>query len=180
MVTREAIAVPDSTEPALSLLRELRRGHTKKQAASVAYWVYLAALVVAFYGGAQIASAFHGLRHPPLPTAQTPRILHAVPAAGLVALGLGGRSAGHVLRLAGAAMASTALLFGLAVGGAGLIERYPASCRWLRRATPIALAVVVALAGLAAWAALGRPSGVLAAIALWSGPWGWAVQGMVA
>src|SRR6266571_1842458 len=247
MVTREAIAVPDSTEPALSLLRELRRGHAKKQAASVAYWVYLAALVVAFYGGAQIASAFRGLRHPPLPTAQTPRILHAaptgltalallvllvllrdalwrgpvtlpqvtvdwlldtpvdrgrllrprflvsaalattagaaagiVPAAGLVALGLGGRSAGHVLRLAGAAMASTALLFGLAVGGAGLIERYPASCRWLRRATPIALAVVVALAGLAAWAALGRPPDVLAAIALWSGPWGWAVQGMVA
>jgi hypothetical protein len=247
VVTREAIAVPDSTGPTLSLLRGLRREHAKQHAASVAYWVYLVALVVAFYGGAQIATEFHRLRHPPLPSAATPRVLHAapaalaalallvflmllrdalwrgpvtlpqvtvdwlldtpvdrgrllrprfrvsaalaavagaavgvVPAAALVSLGLGGGGTGHVLRLAAAAMAPVALLFALGAGTAGLIERYPASWRWLRRATPAALAVAAAFAGLAAWAALGRPPGVLTAIALWSGPWGWAVQGMVA
>jgi hypothetical protein len=245
--TREAIAVPDSTEPALSLLRELRRGHAKKRAASAAYWVYLIALVVAFYGGSQIAGAVHRLRHPPLPSAQTPQVQHAapaglaalallvflvllrdalwrgpvtvpqvtvdwlldtpvdrgrllrprfrvsatlavvagaavgiMPAAALVALGLGGHSTGHVLRLAGVAMASTALLFALAAGAAGLIERYPASWHWLRRATPAGLVLAAAFAGLAAWAALGHLPGVLAGIVLWSGPWGWAVQGMVA
>ena len=246
MVTREAIAVPDSTGPTLSLLRGLRREHAKKQAASVAYWVYLVALVVAFYGGAQIATEFHRLRHPPLPSAATPRVLHAapaaltalallvflmllrdalwrgpvtlpqvtvdwlldtpvdrgrmlrprfrvssalatvagaavgvVPAAALVSLGLGGGT-GHVLRLGAAAVASATLLFALGAGAAGLIERYPVSWRWLRRATPAALAVATVCAGLAAWAALGRPPGVLTAIALWSGPWGWAVQGTVA
>jgi hypothetical protein len=102
------------------------------------------------------------------------------PAAALVALGLGGGGTGHVLRLAAAAVASAALLFALAAGAAGLIERYPASWRWLRRATPAGLAVAAAFAGLAAWAALGRPPGALTAIALWSGPWGWAAQGMVA
>jgi hypothetical protein len=247
VVTREAIAVPDSTGPALSLLRGLRREHAKKQAASVAYWAYLVALVVAFYGGAQIATEFHRVRHPPLPSAATLRVLHAAPAAltavallvflmllrdalwrgpvtlpqvtvdwlldtpvdrgrllrprfrvsaalatvagaavgvapaaALVALGLGGGGTGHVLRLAAAAVASAALLFALAAGAAGLIERYPASWRWLRRATPAGLAVAAAFAGLAAWAALGRPPGALTAIALWSGPWGWAAQGMVA
>jgi Family of unknown function (DUF6297) len=246
VVTREAIAVPDSTGPTLSLLRGLRREHAKKQAASVAYWVYLAALVVAFYGGAQIATEVHRLRHPPLPSAATPRVLHAapaaltalallvllmllrdalwrgpvtlpqvtvdwlldtpvdrgrmlrprfrvssalatvagvavgvVPAAALVSLGLGGGT-GHVLRLGAAAMASAALLFALGAGAAGLIERYPASWRWLRRATPAALAVAAAFAGLAAWAALGRPPAVLTGVALWSGPWGWAVRGMLA
>jgi Family of unknown function (DUF6297) len=245
--TREAIAVPDSTKPALSLLRELRRGHAKKRAASAAYWVYLIALVVALYGGSQIASAVRRLRHPPLPSAQTPHVQHAapaalaalallvflvllrdalwrgpvtvpqvtvdwlldtpvdrgrllrprfrvsaalavvagaavgiMPAAALVALGLGGHSTGHVLRLAGVAMASTALLFALAAGAAGLIERYPASRRWLRRATPAGLVAAAAFAGLAAWAALGHLPDVLAGIVLWSGPWGWAVQGMVA
>lgn len=103
-----------------------------------------------------------------------------VPAAGLVALGLGGRGAGDVLRLTGAAMLSTALLFAFATGSAGLIERYQASWRWLRRATPVAVVAAAAFGGLAAWAALGRPSDALAAIVLWSGPWGWAVQGMIA
>ena len=246
-VAREAIAVPDSTEPALSLLRELRRDHARKRAASVAYWVYLIALILAFYGGSQIASAFHRLRHPPPPSAPTPHVLHAapaglaalallvflvllrdalwrgpvtvpqvtvdwlldtpvdrgrllrprfrvsaalatmagaaagiMPAAALVALGLGGRSTGHVLRLAGVAIVSTALLFALAAGAAGLIERYPASWRWLRRVTPAGVAVAAAFAGLAAWAAFGHAPAVLDAIALWSGPWGWSAQGMVA
>ncbi len=246
-VTREAIAVPDSTEPTISLLRELRRGRARRQAASAAYWIYVVGLLVAFYGGAQIASAFHTVAHPPLPGAQAPQILHAapaglaalallmlvvllrdalwrgpvtlpqvtvdwllgtpvdrgrllrprfrmsaaaavaagaalgiVPAAALVALGLGGHSAGHVLRLTGIAVASTALLFALGTGTAGLIERYPAGQRWLRRATPLATVAMAAFAGLAAWAAFGQPPGALIAVALWSGPWGWAAQGPTA
>ncbi len=246
-VTREAIAVPDSTERTVALLRTLRRGRARKKAANAAYWIYLAGLVVAFYGGAQIAAAYHALRHPPLPTAQTPRILHAapagltalallvllvllrdglwrgpvtlpqpgvdwllgtpvdrgrllrprfrgsaaatvlagaavgiVPAAALVALGLGGHSVGHVLRLAGVAVISTGLLFGLGTGAAGLIERYPASARWVRRGTGAGLSLAAVLGGLAAWAALGQPPAALTAIALWSGPWGWAAQGMTA
>jgi Family of unknown function (DUF6297) len=246
-VTREAIAVPDSTEPTISLLRELRRGRARRQAASAAYWIYVVALLVALYGGARIASAFHDLRHPPPPSAQAPRLLHAapaglaalallvlllllrdalwrgpvtlpqvtvdwlldtpvdrgrllrprfrisavatiaagaavgiVPAAALVALGLGGHSPGHALRLIGIAMASTALLFALGTAAAALIERWEAGQRWLRRATPVALVVAAAFAGLAAWAALGRPPGALTAVALWSGPWGWAAQGVTA
>ena len=110
-----------------------------------------------------------------------------VPAAGLVALGLAGqageRGAGHVLRLTGVSMASTALLFVAATGCAALIERYPAGARWLRRSTPVVVGVAVALAGLAAWAALGHasagPAG-LGTVVLWSGPWGWAAQGLTA
>jgi hypothetical protein len=257
-VTREEIAVPDSTAPTISLLRELRRGHGKKQASNVAFWIYLVAFLVLVYGGSLVADAVRDLRRPPLPAALTPDVLRAapaalsalalllllvllrdalwrgpvtlpqatvawllstpvdrgrllrprfrlsaalavlagaavgiVPAAGLVALGLGGHHvatdhgaaqhwAGDVLPLAGAAMLSTALLFALATGAAGLIERYPASWPWLRRATPVILLVAAAFAGLAAWAALGQAPAAVAAIALWSGPWGWAAQGMTA
>jgi hypothetical protein len=246
-VTRSAIAVPDSTERTLSLLRELRRGRARRQAASAAYWVYLIALVVAFYGGSQIAAAFHALRHPPLPSAETPHVLQAapaglaalallvllvllrdalwrgpvtlpqvtvdwvlgtpvdrgrllrprfrtslvvsvlagaavgiVPAAALVSLGLGGHSVGHVLRLGAAAITSTALLFALGTGLAGLIERYRAAERWLRKAAPVALAAAAVFAGLAAWAALGHLPSPVAAVVAWSGPWGWAAQGMTA
>jgi Family of unknown function (DUF6297) len=246
-ITREAIAVPDSTQPTIALLRELRRGRARRRAASAAYWIYLIGLIVAFYGGTQIASAFRALRHPPVPTALTPRVLHAapaglaalavilllvllrdalwrgpvtlpqvtvdwvlgtpvdrgrllrprfrasaaaavvagafvgiVPAAALAGLGLGGHGSGSVLRLTGVAMLSTALLFGCATGAAGLIERSPAAARLVRRATPAAIAVAAVFAGLAAWAAIARPPAVLSAIALWSGPWGWAAQGMTA
>jgi hypothetical protein len=65
-------------------------------------------------------------------------------------------------------------------GSAGLIERYQGSWRWLRTATPAALAVAAALGGLAAWGALGQPPAVLVTVVLWSGPWGWAAQGMTA
>jgi hypothetical protein len=84
-VTSEAIAVPESTEPTIALLRELRRGRGRQRAASAAYWIYVVGLIVVVYGGAQIASAFHALRHPPPPTGLTPRVLHAAPA-GLAAL----------------------------------------------------------------------------------------------
>ena len=45
-VTRDPIAVPDSTTATFSLLRELRRGRGRKQAASAAYWAYLIAIIV--------------------------------------------------------------------------------------------------------------------------------------
>ena len=246
-VTREAIAVPDSTGPTISLLRELRRRQARQRAANAAYWIYLVVLIVALYGGTRIGAAVHDLQHPPLPTAQTPRLLHAapygltalalllllvlvrdalwrgpvtlpqpavdwlldtpvdrgrllrprfrmsvaaatlagaavgiVPAAALVGLGLGGHSAGHALGLTGAAVLSTALLFILGTGLAALVERYPASWRRLRQATPAVVALVAALGGLAAWAALGRPPPAVADVVTWSGPWGWATQGMVA
>jgi hypothetical protein len=243
----QSIEVPESTGPTLSLLRELRRGQGRKQAANAAYWAYLAVFVFLVYGGSLVAAAVRALRHPPAATAQTAHVLHAVPAglaalsmvllivllrdalwrgpvtlprpavdwllgtpvdrgallrprfrrsaavsivagaavgivpaAALVEFGLGGHGAGGVLRLTGTSMLSMALLFAVATGAAGLIERYPASPAWLRRATPVAAAVTAAFAGLAAWAALGRPPAVLSSIVLWSGPWGWAAQGVVA
>lgn len=245
--TRDPIAVPDSTGATFALLRRLRRGHGRKQAANAAYWAYLAAVIVVSYGGSLIVTAYRALRHPPPPTAAAPQLLHAapaaltalallvflvllrdalwrgpvtvpqatadwllgtpvarrrllrprfrgsaagtllaglvagiVPAAALVALGLGGRSDGQVLRLAGISMVSMGLLFALATGLAGLIERYPGTGRWVRVATPVTLAAAVLLAGLAAWAGLGRLPSAVAAVVLWSGPWGWAAQPVMA
>jgi hypothetical protein len=98
-----------------------------------------------------------------------------VPAAVLIALGLGHRSG--ALPLAGVAMLSTALLFLAATGAAVLVERHPAA---LRRATPVVVAAALALAGLATWAALGHAPAVIGTVVLWSGPWGWAAQGLTA
>jgi hypothetical protein len=246
-VTRDPIAVPDSTAATFSLLRELRRGRGRKQAASAAYWAYLIAIIVVGYGGSLIVTTYRALRHPPPATAAAPRLLHAgpaaltalallvflvllrdalwrgpvtvpqatadwllgtpvsrrrllrprfrwaaagalvvgavagiVPAAALVALGLGGGSGGEVLRLAGTAMLSMGLLFAVATGVAGLIERYPGTGRQVRTATPVVLAAAVVLGGLAAWAGLGRLPGAVATVLLWSGPWGWAAQPVMA
>jgi len=246
-ITRDNIAVPDSTDATISLLRELRRAGARQRAANAAYWIYIVVLIVVLYGGARIAAAAHDLRHPPPPTAETPHVLHAapyaltalalllllvmmrdalwrgpvtlqqpavdwlldtpvdrgrllrprfrmsaalatlagaavgiIPAAALVGLGLGGHTPGHVLRLTGAAVLSTALLFILGTGLAGLTERYPVSWPWLRRATPAVAGVIVVLAGLAAWAAAGGLPAAVADVVLWSGPWGWTAQGMVA
>ena len=244
-ITREAIAVPDSTRPTLTLLRELRRGRARSQAASAAYWIYLVALIVALLRrladcrrvpcSAPSATAHRGdaarpARAPrpgwprwrcwcswcccatrsgaarsPLPQVTvdwllgTPvdrgRLLRPrfrvsavvavlagvavgiVPAAAWSALGLGGHSLG---RRAAADRRRDArrrpCCSPSAPACAGLIERYPAGRRWLRQATPIVLAAAAAFAGLAAWAALGQPPAVLAAVVLWSGPWGWAAQ----
>jgi len=103
-----------------------------------------------------------------------------VPAAALVALGLGGRSGGDVVRLAAAAMVSMALLFALGTGLAGLIERYPGTGRPVRVASPVTLAAAILLGGLAAWAGFGRLPSAVAAVVLWSGPWGWAAQPVMA
>jgi hypothetical protein len=246
-VTRESIPVPDSTAATFSLLRGLRRGRGRKQAASAAYWAYLIAIIVVSYGSSLIVTAYRALRHPPPATAAAPHLMNAapatltaltllvflvlvrdalwrgpvtvpqatadwllgtpvsrrrllrprfrwaaaggllagavagiVPAAALVALGLGGPSGSDVLRLAGAATVSMGLLFALATGLGGLIERYPETWRWVRAATPVALGAAVLLGGLAAWAGFGQLPSAVASVLLWSGPWGWAAQPMIA
>ena len=70
-VTRDPIAVPDSTAATFSLLRELRRGRGRKQAASAAYWAYLIAIIVVGYGGSLIVTAYRALHHPPPAPAAT-------------------------------------------------------------------------------------------------------------
>jgi len=242
-VSAGPVAVPDSTGATIELLRGLRRGRGRQQAASIAFWVYLVAFTAAVYGGSLIAAAYRAVRHPPPATPVAGQVLHAapaglaalalllllvlvrdalwrgpvtvpqatvdwlldtpvdrgrllrprfrlsaagttaagaavgvVPAAALVAAGLGGHGSGDVLRLTGAAAGSVALLFALGTGAAGLVERYPGAGRWVRAATPAVLAGAGLLGGLAAWAALGRPPALLSAVAVWSGPWGWAAQ----
>jgi len=246
-VTRDPIAVPDSTAATFALLRELRRGRGRKQAASAAYWAYLAAIIVVSYGGSLIVTAYRALHHPPPVTAAAPRLMNAapaaltalallvflvllrdalwrgpvtvpqatadwllgtpvsrrrllrprfrwaaagallagavagiVPAATLVALGLGGPSGSYVLHLAGAAMVSMGLLFVLATGLGALIERYPAAGRRVRAATPVVLGAAILLGGLAAWAGFGQLPSAVASVLLWSGPWGWAAQPVIA
>ena len=85
-----------------------------------------------------------------------------------------------MLRLTGAGMLSAALLFAVGTGLAGLVERHPASWPWVRRATPVALAAAALLGGIAAWAAFGTLPAVVNTVLLWSGPWGWAAQGLTA
>ncbi len=241
------VAIPDSTGPTFTLLRELRRGRARKQAASIAFWIYLALFIVAVWGGSLIVAAYRALRHPPPPTGASVRWLHAapagltalallvllallrdalwrgpvtvpgatvdwllgtpvrrerllrprfrlsaagmvlagaavgiVPAAALVALGLGGRDGGDVLRLTGTGMLPAALLFAVGAGLAGLAERQPRSWPWIRRATPVVLAAAAVLGGIAAWAALRTLPAAVNTVLLWSGPWGWSVQGLAA
>ena len=81
------VAIPDSTGPTFALLRELRRGRARQQAASIAFWVYLGLFIVAVWGGSLIVAAYRALRHPPPPTGVSLRMLHAAPA-GLAALAL--------------------------------------------------------------------------------------------
>jgi hypothetical protein len=101
-----------------------------------------------------------------------------VPAALLLAAGLGGSGLGDSLRLAGAAMLSTGLLAGLGAGAAALAEAHSHSR--LRMVTSVGLLAVTALAVLAALAAaVGLPGGITTVL-LWSGPWGWAAQAPVA
>lgn len=101
-----------------------------------------------------------------------------VPVVLLLAAGLGGSGLGDSLRLAGAAMLSTALLAGLGAGAAAWAEAHAYSR--LRVATPVGVLAVTALAGLAALTGAVRLPSSISAVLLWSGPWGWAAQGPVA
>ena len=73
------VSVPDSTRPTFALLRELRRGRARKQAASVAFWIYAAALVVGSCTAARSSPRRTARCAPPPPTAAAPRLLHAAP-----------------------------------------------------------------------------------------------------
>jgi len=246
MSTAPAIEVPDSTDATLRLLAELRRGHVRKQAANLAYWLYLGGLVVLIYGSWLVAAIVRALRHPPAALADTAALARAepaglcalalaavtvflwdarwrgpvvvgqptadwlldtpvrrarllrpryrasvlicvvigavaglVPAALILSAGLGHAGTGRSLRLAGVAMLSTGLLAVLGTGLAAVAESRPRS-RFVRLAMPVAGLAAVAAAGVAALAATVSLPGAVATVLLWSGPWGWAAQGLVA
>ncbi len=246
MPTSSAIEVPQSTQDTIGLLRELQRGHVRKQATSVAYWLYLGALTFFVYGGWLVATVVRALRHPrPLPIG-TAAVLRAAPeglcalallvlvallwdarwrgpvtvsqptadwlldtpvrrerllrpryrssllirvlagaAAGLVpsallfTAGLGGRGGSHAPRLIAVAILSTALLAGLGTGLAALAETRSG---WLssRRVVPAAVLAALALVVVATFAAVLPVPGLIGTVLLWSGPWGWAAQGLIA
>lgn len=82
-----AVVVPDSTAQTFDLLAELRRGRIRKQAANVAFWLYLIGLLILSYGSWLVVAIVRALQHPPAPFADTPDLLRAAPA-GLAALAL--------------------------------------------------------------------------------------------
>jgi hypothetical protein len=103
-----------------------------------------------------------------------------VPAALLLAAGLGGTTLRHSVALTGLTMLSTALLAGLGTGVAAWTEAHSAA----RGAARTRLTVGLLFAALAVVAAVAAATTVLpatvATVLLWSGPWGWAAQGPVA
>ncbi len=246
MPATSAIEVPDSTDATLSLLRELRRGHVRKQAANVAYWLYLGGLLILIYGGWLIAAVVRALRHPSPVLADTTALARAepaglcalalaalvtllwdarwrgpvvvgqptadwlldtpvrrarllrpryrasvlirmltaavaglVPAAVLLSVGLGGGGAGHSLRLAGITMLGSALLAGFGTGVAAVAEARSGS-RLIRPAIAVAGLAAATSAGAAVFAATVSLPSAMGTVLLWSGPWGWAAQGVVA
>lgn len=110
--------------------------------------------------------------------------------AGLAAAGAGGGAIGgsalHVTGLG--AMATTipagsaaGLLLMTLAGAAGmLIQRFPRLTRPTRRGVFPAVLAVLALGTISVAAALGHGMEWLDTILLWSGPWGWAAQPLVA
>jgi hypothetical protein len=100
-----------------------------------------------------------------------------VPATLLLAAGLGGPTAGHSLRLMGAGILGTALLAMLVTGVAAVAEAH-ASPRAIRTAIRACALAVLLLAGIAALTAAYRLPAVIGTVLLWSGPWGWAAQGL--
>ncbi|MFE5868850.1 hypothetical protein ACFQ6V_09370 [Streptomyces roseifaciens] len=68
-------------------------------------------------------------------------------------------------------------LLAVAVGMA--VEHRAGLARLVRRFTPLAVLVLMLLAGQVAGAAYGHRSAVLEQVELWSGPWGWAAQPVV-
>jgi hypothetical protein len=100
-----------------------------------------------------------------------------VPAALLLAAGLGSGGLGHSVRLTGVTMLSAALLAGLGTGIAAWTQVHPrAGARGLAWVGAVALALAV----LAAVTAAAAVPAILGTVLLWSGPWGWAAQGPVA
>jgi hypothetical protein len=232
-----------TSDAAIGLLRELRRGHVRQRAAGVAYWLYLGGLMVLVYGGWLVAAVVRVLRYPQHAVTDTAVVLRAEPA-GLCALGLvllaallwdarwrgpvmvsqptadwlldtpvrrerllrpryrvsmlsrmlwaavagllpaaallaAGLSGGAPLRLAGVTALGTGLLAGFGTGVAAGAEAR-ADQRLLRTASAVVGAAATVCAGLAAAAAAGVLPVQAGSVLLWSGPWGWAAQGVVA
>ena len=102
-----------------------------------------------------------------------------VPAALLLAAGLGGTTLRHSAALVGLAMLSTALLASLSTGIAAWSEAHPMA-REARIARSAAALLIVALVVVAVLGAALRLPAAVATVLLWSGPWGWAAQGPIA
>jgi hypothetical protein len=99
------------------------------------------------------------------------------------ALALAAAGLGHAGGLAG--MVSWGALGGALLGlaafsAAAFVERYPVGERVVRGAGPVAALVALALVGQAVAAWLGDAPGWLSTVELWSGPWGWAAQPVLA
>lgn len=79
-----------------------------------------------------------------------------------------------------ACLGSAACLALLAVVAAAVVERSRRAADRLRRATPVLLLAVLLSAVQTGLAAQGHRARLLEAVELWSGPWGWAAQSVLA
>ncbi|MFJ4685229.1 hypothetical protein [Streptomyces sp. NPDC088789] len=93
----------------------------------------------------------------------------------VAAAGLGGVG---VLTLA--CLAAALCLAPLAVVGAAVVERSPEAAGRLHRGTPLLLLVLLLVAVQTVAAARGHRLRALETVELWSGPWGWAAQPVLA
>ncbi|GCB43118.1 hypothetical protein [Streptomyces sp. NL15-2K] len=87
---------------------------------------------------------------------------------------------GRIGLLAPACLGPAVCLALLAVVGAAVVERSRKAADRLHRATPVLLLAVLLSAVQAVAAAQGYRSKVLETVELWSGPWGWAAQPVLA
>ncbi|MFG3552129.1 hypothetical protein [Streptomyces sp. NPDC047725] len=87
---------------------------------------------------------------------------------------------GRIGLLAPAFLGPAVCLALLAVAGAAVVERSRKAADLLHRATPVLLLVVLLSAVQTGAAAQGHRSKALETVELWSGPWGWAAQPVLA
>ncbi len=97
-----------------------------------------------------------------------------------VVLATGGASGDGFWPLLGSAVLSFALTGLLAFGAATLVERYPGAGRLVRLLAPAVVTVALALAVQSALSWTGHDLALLGSVETWTGPWGWAVQPVLA
>ncbi|GAA3519847.1 DUF6297 family protein [Actinocatenispora rupis] len=97
-----------------------------------------------------------------------------------VALTTGGLAVGRFGPLLGASAGGFAAAGVLSFGVSALVERYQRAARLVRLLAPVAVLVAVALGVQAGLAAYGHDLPVLVRVETWTGPWGWAVQPVLA
>ncbi|MGA8114175.1 MAG: DUF6297 family protein [Actinocatenispora sp.] len=97
-----------------------------------------------------------------------------------VALATGGATGAGLWALVGVSAGSFAITGLLAVGAGALVERYPAVGRRLRQFGPLVVVAALALAVQSGLAWYGHGVPMLVQVEAWSGPWGWAVQPVLA